>query len=46
MNRIRKALSKLRKHLRENNLDDHFVILKEGPSDCPSYTLVSRFGKS
>jgi hypothetical protein len=44
MSRIAKALSKLRKHLRENNLDDHVLIVKEGPSDCPSYTMVSRFG--
>lgn len=46
MNRIAKALSKLRKHLRENDLDDHVVILKEGPRDEPSYTLVLRFGNS
>lgn len=46
MNRIAKALSKLRKHLRENELDDHVVIIKEGPRDEPSYTLISRFGNS
>jgi hypothetical protein len=46
MNRIAKALSKLRKHLRENDLDDHFVILKEGPAEDPSYTMMARFGKS
>jgi hypothetical protein len=46
MNRIAKALSKLRKHLRENELDDHVVIIKEGPRDQPSYTLISRFGNS
>jgi len=46
MNRIAKALSKLRKHLRENDLDDHVVIIKEGPRDCPSYTLMARFGNS
>ena len=46
MNRIAKALSKLRKHLQENDLDDHVVILKEGPRDEPSYTLISRFGNS
>jgi len=46
MNRIAKALSKLRKHLRENDLDNHVVILKEGPRDEPSYTLVLRFGNS
>ena len=46
MNRIAKALSKLRSHLRENGLDDHVVILKEGPRDEPSYTLISRFGNS
>ncbi len=46
MNRIAKALSKLRKHLRENGLDDHVVIIKEGPRDEPSYTLISRFGHS
>jgi len=44
MKRIAKALSKLRKHLRENDLDDHVIIIKEGPRDEPSYTLVSRFG--
>ncbi|MBN1341749.1 MAG: hypothetical protein JXQ73_03670 [Phycisphaerae bacterium] len=44
MNRIAKALSKLRMHLRENNLDDHVLIVKEGPSDGPSYTMISRFG--
>ncbi len=43
-NRIAKALSKLRKHLRENGLDDHVLIVKEGPSDSPSYTLIARFG--
>lgn len=46
MNRIAKALSKLRKQLRENNLDDHVVILKEGPREEPSYTLIARFGNS
>ena len=46
MNRIAKALSKLRKHLRENDLDDHVLIVKEGPRDWPSYTLMARFGKS
>ncbi len=44
MNRIAKALAKLRKHLRENDLDDHVIIIKEGPSDWPSYTLIARFG--
>jgi len=44
MKRIAKALSKLRKHLRENDLDDHVIIVKEGPRESPSYTLVSRFG--
>jgi len=46
MSRIAKALSKLRRHLRENDLDNHVVILKEGPRDEPSYTLVLRFGNS
>lgn len=46
MNRIAKALSKLRKHLRENRLDDHVVILKEGSRDYPNYTLMLRFGNS
>lgn len=46
MNRIAKALSKLRKHLRENDLDDHVLIVKEGPRDDPSYTLIARFGNS
>lgn len=46
MNRLAKALSKLRAQLREHDLDDHVVILKEGPRDEPSYTLISRFGKS
>ena len=45
MKRIAKALSKLRAHLRENGLDDHIVIIKEGPRDDPSYTLLSRYGK-
>jgi len=44
MQRVRKAVSKLNRHLRENNLDDHVVILKEGPSDFPSYTMIARFG--
>lgn len=45
MKRIAKALSKLRARLRENDLDDHVIIIKEGPRLDPSYTLVSRFGK-
>jgi len=46
MNRLAKALATLRKRLRENDLDDHVIILKEGPNDWPSYTMISRFGKS
>lgn len=46
MNRIAKALSKLRKHLRENDLDDQVVLLKEGSRDYPNYTLMLRFGNS
>lgn len=46
MNRIAKALSKLRRHLEENGLDDHVMIIKEGPRNNPFYTLISRFGTS
>jgi len=45
MNRVAKALSKLRRHLRENELDTHVFILKEGPSNYPTYTMFCRFGK-
>lgn len=45
MNRVRKAISKLRDHLREHELDTHVFIVKEGPNDYPRYTLVLRFGK-
>lgn len=46
MDRLAKALSKLRAQLREHGLEDHVVILKEGPRAEPSYVLVLRFGNS
>ena len=46
MNRIAKALSKLRRQLREHKLDDHVLIVKGGERDWPTYTMVARFGKS
>jgi hypothetical protein len=46
MNRVRKAISKLRDRLREHELDDHVMIVKDGPADWPSYTMLARFGKN
>ena len=46
MQRARKVISKLRDRLREYELDTHVMIIKEGPNDWPSYTMISRFGKS
>ncbi len=45
MQRLRKAISKLRNRLQEHDLDDHVIILKEGPNDWPSYTMICRFDK-
>jgi len=45
MVRVRKAVSKLRSRLREHELDTHVMILKEGPNDWPSYTMIGRFGR-
>ena len=45
MQRLRKAVSKLRDRLREHELDTHVMILKEGPNDWPSYTMIGRFSK-
>jgi hypothetical protein len=42
--RVRKALSKLNKQLRENGLDTHFMIIRDGPNDWPTYTMIRRFG--
>lgn len=46
MNRLAKAISKLRKQLREHDLDDHVLIVKGGERDWPNYTMVARFGES
>lgn len=43
MNRVRKAVSKLRDRLREHELDTHVMIVKEGPNERPSYTMIRRF---
>ena len=45
MNRVRKAISKLRDHIREHGLETHVVIVKEGPNDWPTYAMVLRYGK-
>jgi len=44
MQRVRKAVSKLNRRLRENGLDTHFMIIRDGPNDWPSYTMIRRFG--
>lgn len=41
-NRVRKAVSKLRKHLSEHGLDRHVVITREGGQRYPSYTMSYR----
>ena len=46
MQRVRKAVSTLRKRMREAKLDTHFMIVREGSDDYPNYTMVQRFGKS
>jgi len=44
MARLRTVVSKLRKQLREHGLDTHVMILHEGASELPAYTMVRRFG--
>lgn len=41
-NRVRKAVTKLRAHLREHGLDDRIVITHEGGREDPSYTMSYR----
>jgi hypothetical protein len=43
--RLRKVVAKLRAALREAGLDDHVLIVKDGPQDEPQYSMVPRFGK-
>lgn len=43
--RVRKVISKLRAALREAGLDDHVLIVKDGPRADPQYSMVWRFGK-
>ncbi|MGQ9649528.1 MAG: hypothetical protein ACUVXJ_05430, partial [Phycisphaerae bacterium] len=43
--RLRKVVSKLRAALREAGLDDHVLIVKDGPKTAPQYSMVPRFGK-
>lgn len=43
--RMRKAISKLRDRLREAELDDHMVIVRDGPNQAPMYTMVMRHAR-
>lgn len=42
--RVRKAISILRRRLVESKLDQHVLITKGGTQIDPDYTMVSRFG--
>jgi len=42
--RLRTVISKLRERMHEADLDDHFVIVKEGRNEWPSYSMVRRHG--
>ena len=40
--RVRKTISRLRKQLREAELDEHLVIVRDGPNEAPTYSMVMR----
>ena len=42
--RVRKAFSRLRRALREAEVDDHVLIVRGGSAAWPEYTMVLRFG--
>ena len=44
--RVRKAFSRLRRALREAEVDDHVLIVRGGSAAWPEYTMVLRFGAS
>lgn len=41
--RVRKAISNLRRQLVDSGLDDHVLITKGGTQEDPDYTMLSRF---
>ena len=44
--RVRKDFSRLRRALREAEVDDHLLIVRGGSAAWPEYTMVLRFGAS
>lgn len=44
LQRVRKAISKLRAALLEASVDDHLLVMRSGSSADPEYTMLARFG--